>query len=244
MLPLNMDASEVSFVEESSFFDETDVSFILECSMNDSNNNPSPEKKVYVCPDCPYKTYKSGNFSRHKKAVHQRARYSCSVCHQQYSSQYDLKEHTRSVHKNSKLMCEVCSRSYSSRKSLNVHRRLVHTGGPKYSCSECNKVFHGIEHYHGHMNKHMKSKPYQCKVCNKGFFYKQSLRRHTSTCAGNMERFRCDQCGKCLSSTTSLNDHIEGVHGEKNKVCICGKAFSWRTALSRHKRRCMMATNS
>ena len=35
------------------------MSFNPERSMNDSNNNLSPEKKVYACPDRPYKTYKS-----------------------------------------------------------------------------------------------------------------------------------------------------------------------------------------
>ncbi|XP_052799239.1 oocyte zinc finger protein XlCOF6-like [Mya arenaria] len=237
-------AMDVSFEEESSFFKENDISFNVEVNSeydghNDDNNNP--QKKVYSCKDCNYKTYSSGNLSRHRRAVHQKVRFECSSCRKSYANSYDLREHTRSVHHGSRFMCVVYSRAYCSRKSLNTHIRCVHSSdAQKYHCSSCNKDYTNKVHYHGHVNKHMDLKAFTCSRCDKRFYYKPSLRKHQSTCQKG-KVFTCDMCGKRLASRVTLKDHIAGKHGEKVNVCARGKAFPWLSSLFRHRGKCLVA---
>ena len=50
----------------------------------------------------------------------------------------------------------------------------------------------------------------------------------------NTTIFQCDICEKNLSSTTSLRDHLNVVHGEvKNFICnVCSKAFGHKDDLN------------
>ncbi len=50
-----------------------------------------------------------------------------------------------------------------------------------------------------------------------------------------------DTCGVVLNSRTVLLDHVQGKHGDKLHTCPCGKSYSWRPSLARHKKACKSA---
>ena len=152
---------------------------------------------------------------------------------------YDLRQHIKSVHENIKLVCDQCAMPFNNRGSLHRHKLVKHNKKPKYVCSICNKEYVEFVHYQSHMNMHNNAKPYACEKCGKDFTYKYSLVRHRLRCIDKAEHV-CKICGKALSSEEGLKAHTEGVHGPKNNHCICGKSFSWRMALLRHKKTCMM----
>ena len=52
----------------------------------------------------------------------------------------------------------------------------------------------------------------------------------------DVDKYKCTTCGKHLHSSASMKEHIKGVHGPKINKCMCGKAFSWSSALLRHKK--------
>ncbi len=48
--------------------------------------------------------------------------------------------------------------------------------------------------------------------------------------------FHCDKCGRSFSTKGHLKEHLEGVHGEANRVqCpLCGKAFNTDKRMKKH----------
>lgn len=244
---------EISF-DESSFLDVS-VDVIV-----DDNNNVSDdvtdkdilpststpiatEKKVYRCPSCPYNTTSRGNLHRHRRSVHQKKKEKCPSCDKTYATSYDLQIHISAVHRESPLMCELCSERFKSRGSLRRHRAVKHSQGCNYVCDTCGKKYYEKEAYIGHINTHIGSKPYSCNLCGDTFGYKSCWRRHMQSCPNKSEKkqHKCDTCGAVLNSRTVLLDHVQGKHGSKLYTCACGKSFSWRPSLSRHKKACKTA---
>ena len=154
---------------------------------------------------------------------------------------YDLRQHQKSVHENIKLFCELCAEAFNNRSNLSRHKIMKHSNKPKYKCTICDREFFELNSFQGHMNMHNNARPYVCDACGKDFVYKYSLVRHQLSCSNkDTVKFVCKVCGKGLKTAECLRAHTEGVHGPKKYHCICEKAFSWRGALLRHKKKCMM----
>ncbi|XP_053406959.1 zinc finger protein 235-like isoform X1 [Mercenaria mercenaria] len=205
-----------------------------------SSSGEPERKKLLYCKVCSYSTAKRGNMYRHKKSKHEDRLSVCDQCSKTFKEAYDLRQHQRCVHDNIKLLCEFCSKEFNSRQTLQRHKLIYHLDSkPKHECHICNKKFFETSTYRGHMNTHMNARPYSCLLCNKAFAYKFSLQRHNRSCSSqNMEQYKCKVCSKQLKSPACLQEHTEGVHGPKDKVCACGERFSWRSSLTRHQKSC------
>ena len=53
-------------------------------------------------------------------------------------------------------------------------------------------------------------------------------------------QYLCNICGKQMKNHEGYTEHMQGKHGERNKICVCGKQFSWRSAYARHVRKCTL----
>lgn len=200
------------------------------------------QKVVQKCQLCNFKTHYIENLNQHKARVHKEFKFTCQACLHQFSSKYYMEEHIRTFHDNEKLICEHCSEAFTSTQSLNRHKRVKHEGVCRFTCPRCNQKFNDKAHFQGHMNSHMESKPFACQNCGKKFNYKNNMKRH-ELCCGTRDihidsRYRCEVCDTELKTAMSYKDHMVGKHGEDNKMCLCGKRFTWRSSFLRHIKKC------
>ena len=79
----------------------------------------------------------------------------------------------------------------------------------------------------------------ECKVCNKTYGNKFSLKVHMETVHDNTKKFLCHICNKCFTQAVSLTRHIHSVHEKLKpyKCDICQRAFGYKHSLNYHKNR-------
>ena len=69
---------------------------------------------------------------------------------------------------------------------------------------------------------HEKKRPFECEICNKGFYSKSQLNIHTLRVHEKVRPYTCELCGKSYACTSSLNLHIRSAH-ERKKSYACDK---------------------
>jgi len=125
--------------------------------------------------------------------------------------------HIKNNHGPDSLKCDRCPKSFRSDKQLKQHIFSVHE---EVQCDLCGFVGKGSTMYTHKLKKHTPNhlRPYQCKLCGKGFvmkhYYEQHLNVHTGA-----KPFLCPHCGQGFASGGTLRGHIRGVHlGIKRKT--------------------------
>ncbi|XP_060547185.1 zinc finger protein 721-like [Pantherophis guttatus] len=79
-------------------------------------------------------------------------------------------------------------------------------------------------------------RPYKCMECGKAFTCSSSLYCHKRIHSGE-KPYQCMDCGKTFTFSSSFNSHKRIHTGEKPYICIeCGKAFTFSSSLNSHKR--------
>uniref|UniRef100_A0A3B5AXV7 C2H2-type domain-containing protein n=1 Tax=Stegastes partitus TaxID=144197 RepID=A0A3B5AXV7_9TELE len=125
--------------------------------------------------------------------------------------------------------CDICGKAFGQAYFLRVHE-LTHWSVKRYNCTRCEKSF---THYKLHMRIHSKDKPYQCKVCNKGFRFSSYLQQHLIIHTGK-KPYKCPDCGKDFAFLQNMRTH-QKLHQEKPFRCTsCRKGYSDETQLQHH----------
>lgn len=106
--------------------------------------------------------------------------------------------------------------------------------------ADCGRVFVESSKLEGHINTHLNIKPYSCDRpgCDKKYASRFIRNRHMKMCgATSQEPVKvCNDCGKSFSNSQNLVIHKQGVHENKDFVCVCGKSFKYSTGLLKHKK--------
>ncbi|KAL9965867.1 hypothetical protein ACROYT_G029721 [Oculina patagonica] len=135
--------------------------------------------------------------------------------------------------------CVECGKVLSSTTQYCQHMNIHYDRRP-HKCNECGKAFRQRQHLAKHKLIHTGEKPYVCQHCDKAFRSVYARRDHERIHTGE-KPCKCPHCDKMFRSTNALKEHEKGFHNIQEKkiyTCkVCGKTFSWSSALAAHKKR-------
>lgn len=77
-------------------------------------------------------------------------------------------------------VCPLCMKEFAEEKDLLEHNNEKHL--KIFKCKICEKIFKSKYSLKRHMNTHKGDKPFICSKCKKGLSSKQSMRRHEEKC--------------------------------------------------------------
>ena len=173
---------------------------------------------LFRCGHCSQTFLDKGELSKHNNSYHRAKKKHkpiiCDICGKSFTSEIFLRTHLGSRKcKNldlTILQCQSCPFQTTNQAYLNKHIRTVHERSP---CPICGKlvpktrlkthmtIFHTEDH----------AKPFQCKICGKGFATRLAFQEHTNTHTGE-KPYQCDRCEKRFASSGNMYMHRRSSH--------------------------------
>jgi uncharacterized Zn-finger protein len=167
----------------------------------------TPDRR-FRCDRCDSAYKKRSHLDRHMRSHTGERPFSCQVCNKSFAVKSVLIQHIR-IHTGEKpFVCSVCSARFPQTSGLMTHM-MLHTGKP-YKCDFCIKSFVSNHKLLHHLKSHEGTRPYNCNMCNLGFFTFTALEEHKSIMHLNIKRFNCDICGSSFKHEVSLKVHLDG----------------------------------
>ena len=178
------------------------------------------------------------NIQFKRKVPHQ-----CDKCRSVFKSEHFLEIHQRREHGegSATVMCSHCAKEFPTERLAKKHEMHVHYPeiSKKFSCKDCNAMFHDRSKLKLHAMKHSNIKPYVCEQCGKGFNWVASFQDHMDM-HGGVKKYTCEYCNRQFTKRNTLNNHRRLHTGEKPFMCPspgCGMTFVQRTACKTHAKK-------
>ena len=112
--------------------------------------------------------------------------------------------------------CPVCAKTFINKKNRDTHLLVIHKNekNRNLSCKLCDKNFMSKTSlkYHKKVKHSSKSPQVECKVCKKMLSHPTALKRHLKTHDQNPEVHECRECGKSFKRRDKLTQHRQRVH--------------------------------
>ena len=178
------------------------------------------------------------NVNFKKKLPHQ-----CDKCRAVFKSEHFLEIHQRREHGegSATVMCSHCAKEFPTERLAKKHELHVHYPeiSKKFSCKDCDAMFHDRSKLKLHAMKHSNIKPFVCEQCGKGFNWIASFQDHMDM-HGGVKKYTCEFCNRQFTKRNTLNNHRRLHTGEKPFMCPspgCGMTFVQRTACKTHAKK-------
>ena len=152
----------------------------------------------------------------------QSKKFECKFCHLSFSQKWILNSHSSFKHQKEDHKCDFCDEIFSFSNSFDLHVQKKHKSLQIFYCDVdiCNKSFQ----YQKNFVKHSKTckppisrkKPKaletskKCEVCGvpkKDFEGLKKFAKHVKTCGVQIEKNKCDACGKTFIHGNALRHH-------------------------------------
>jgi len=204
--------------------------------------------------DCGKSYAREYNLNIHIKRYHEKTleikKIPCSYdnCKRIYTTNSNLNQHIKEKHKFMEpLKCsyEGCKYTTKSKSSVKQHINSVHLKKNLKKCpyNMCKYETPLTSNLNSHINRvHKKIKKVKCDICEKEFYSKHHLERH-SVVHEKIYKYFCDY-DDCVFKTVSqdyLNTHIKGMHKKTIYKCQnqkCDYSTSHKSGLHVHKKCC------
>ena len=192
------------------------------------------------------------DYKKHVDIVHRGIKeFECNLCEKAFTASHSLKKHVNISHaRNStssteEVLCDICNMKFTRKGSLTIHVTNKHII-KLHQCKQCEKAFNRKNSLETHIkNVHKKVRRFECKICDKEFYYKKDCLRHealhengkTNQSSNQRKRNHCEVCDKHFISRKGLSDHVEAAHlkeKELSKCSRCSEKFWYKKDLNQH----------
>ena len=135
--------------------------------------------KPFKCEHCGKRFISAITLKNHSHFHTTERRYKCTYCGLEFYLASRANEHAR-IHTGERpYLCDICGESFAWNGSLKRHK-LGHTGEKPYNCKACGKTFSAQAKCLKHLRRHHPNvAPFDCVICNTGFFTKDELDEHS-----------------------------------------------------------------
>lgn len=177
----------------------------------------------------------------HTKKVHKKDM-TCKDCDKTFQNIYTFTSHLKNHKKEKSFVCDVCGFATIEKSTLDNHKLVKHHIGEfPIHCKICKKGFLSNYVLNDHMNRHTGATPHQCHKCGSAYASIRSLERHNHKHHPELFKnslLKCSKCRRTFKNQKNLDAHEKEKHpdGKRNVCDFCGKDFSFRESLIRHRR--------
>lgn len=188
--------------------------------------------------------------------------FGCELCYKSFPTEDGLVKHKKGAHKvnvNSNVdvlsslrdsyqlffVCELCGSSHRSKSERWRHVFQAHNGESALTCDKegCGKVFPTRTLKQEHCKNHHRlqgATPNVCEICGKLWGTRVDFWKHLMGVHSDCVPLTCGVCLKIFCTVPDLQGHVRSTHmpltGGDFCCDICGRPYSNRSKLSRHRR--------
>ena len=169
-----------------------------------------------------------------KFSLVERIQYRCIICARHFGNWTSLRLHLRISHTTNKYVdFKFLTAGSDKISSIITYRKGSHNA--KKDCVVCKRVFQCPSQLKRHLESHG-STFFTCNVCGDKFHRISALQRHSKAHPGR-KVFICSVCKKEYLNYTSLKDHINIVHNDREgyKCDQCPAVFGSAIKLTMHR---------
>uniref|UniRef100_A0AAQ6IR68 C2H2-type domain-containing protein n=1 Tax=Anabas testudineus TaxID=64144 RepID=A0AAQ6IR68_ANATE len=217
---------------------------VKEEDLGDPSTSDTSENKN--CALCGKYFARRVDMDRHMKSHSEDRPYKCSFCEKKFKNPYVLKRHQREI-------CNSREQKKPKRKETQRSSPQPPPGGSTEGkvCPICSRILPCTADIAKHLRSHTEERPFICITCEKGFKYKDTLKKHQiihghegirEEQSKTVEQILaellkvCPVCSRAFDNIKTLNRHIQCHTDDRPYHCVhCKKRFKHMHGLKRHQ---------